>query len=110
MIVPGRVVVLQFPGVQATKRRPAVVISSDAYHQARPDCVVGLVTSNLASSNCPTDHLLQQWQAAGLHQPSAFRCFLWTVPRQLIHDEIGNLAESDWKEIQLRLKVAIATA
>ncbi|MCX6833020.1 MAG: type II toxin-antitoxin system PemK/MazF family toxin, partial [candidate division Zixibacteria bacterium] len=38
----GDVVVIDFPGVQGIKRRPAVVLSSAVYHTSRPDVVVGL--------------------------------------------------------------------
>ena len=41
---PGDVVWLEFPGALITKRRPAVVLSSNEYHAVRPDVIVGLVT------------------------------------------------------------------
>ncbi len=58
MLKPGDVVVVDFPGVTDIKRRPAVVVSSDAYHSARPDVIVGLITSQVASSIGSTDHAL----------------------------------------------------
>lgn len=45
MINPGAVVTVDFPGATGVKRRPAVVVSSDAYHQQRPDVILGVVTS-----------------------------------------------------------------
>ena len=44
MFDAGEVVVVDFPGVTGIKRRPAVVLSSDTYHTARPDIVVGLMS------------------------------------------------------------------
>ncbi|MCP4691529.1 MAG: type II toxin-antitoxin system PemK/MazF family toxin [Desulfobacterales bacterium] len=38
-------VVIDFPGVTGVKRRPAVVVSSHAYHASHPDVIVGLITS-----------------------------------------------------------------
>ena len=32
LLIPGDVVVVDFPGVMGLKRRPAVVLSSDVYH------------------------------------------------------------------------------
>jgi mRNA interferase MazF len=32
MLKPGDVVTVEFPGAQGIKRRPAVVVSSDVYH------------------------------------------------------------------------------
>jgi mRNA interferase MazF len=48
-------VVVDFPGVIATKRRPAVVVSSPTYHSERPDLIVGLITSQLPSVQGATD-------------------------------------------------------
>ena len=45
MLKPGDVVIVDFPGVMGIERRPAVIVSSDAYHSARPDVIVGLITS-----------------------------------------------------------------
>jgi mRNA-degrading endonuclease toxin of MazEF toxin-antitoxin module len=35
-----------FPRAQATKTRPAVVLSTEDYHRHRPDVVVGLITTS----------------------------------------------------------------
>jgi mRNA interferase MazF len=52
------VVVFDFPGVTSIKRRPAVVLCSDAYPSARLDVIVGLITSQVADSIGSTDHAL----------------------------------------------------
>jgi hypothetical protein len=44
----GEVVLLDFPGVKQTKRRPAVIVSSSLYYQQRTDVVVGLITAKLS--------------------------------------------------------------
>jgi mRNA interferase MazF len=77
----GEIVVVDFPGVTGTKRRPAVVLSSPTYHAARPDVILGIITTQVASSDTVTDYTLHDWKAAGLRKPSAFRAFLVTVPR-----------------------------
>lgn len=71
MVAQGDVVIVAFRGAVASKARPAVVVSSDLYHQERPDCVVGILTSNLTAATASSDHVLQDWAEAGLHQPSA---------------------------------------
>jgi mRNA interferase MazF len=50
LLKPCDVVVVDFPGVTRIKRRPAVVMSSGVYHSARPDVIVGLITSQVGSS------------------------------------------------------------
>ncbi len=104
---PGDVVTLNFPGVATTKRRPAVVLSSDAYHAARPDAIVGLITSQTSAAIAPSDYLLQDWQAAGLRLPSAFRAFLITIPRSALIARIGRLSDADWQEVRARVRVAL---
>ena len=107
MFKPGDVVVVDFPGVVETKRRPAVVISTDEYHNHRPDVIVGILTTQTAKATSPTDHLLQDWATSGLHHPCAFRSFLLTLPAAGA-DHIDRCSERDWREIQARLLRALA--
>lgn len=103
----GDVVVLDFSAVTGTKRRPAVVLSSDLYHAARPDVIVGLITSQTAGAIAATDYLLQDWSGARLRKPSAFRAFLVTVPRSAITARIGRLSDTDWQSVRERLRLAL---
>lgn len=107
MAKPGAIVVVDFPGAQGIKRRPSVVVSSELYHQHRPDVVIGLLTSQTAAATSPTDYLLEDWQSAGLQKPSAFRSFLVTLPRTSITANIGQLSERDRQAIESRLRAAL---
>lgn len=102
----GDVVTLDSPGVTGTKRCPAVVLTSDIYHTARPDVIVGLITSQTSGAAATTDYVLQDWQAAGLRLPSAFRAFLVTLPRAAILSRIGALSQTDWQEVRARVGIA----
>ena len=108
MLRPGDVVVVDFPGVTGMKRRPAVVLSSDAYHSARPDVIPGLITSQVAGSIGSNDHALADWSAAGLRLPSLFRCFLVTVPRAAVYHVAGHLSDQDWLAVRAKLGIALA--
>jgi mRNA interferase MazF len=108
VIEPGTVVIVDFPGVVQTKRRPAVVTSTTAYHAATPDVIVAILTTQIADATGPTDHVLADWSAAGLTKPSAFRAFLYTLPRSAIHQILGKLSDADWQEVQARLRIALA--
>ncbi len=105
----GDVVTGFFTGSQTDKARPAVVVSSEIYHANRPDIILGFLTTQVAGANTPTDYALQDWRAAGLMQPSAFRSFLITVRKSDV-TKIGHLSPVDWNEVQARLKLAIATS
>jgi hypothetical protein len=95
---PGDVVLAAFPGAVETKFRPAVVLSSDRYQAARPDCIIGVGTTNLALATTEFDHVLLDWRAAGLDRPSAYRSYLATV---WSHEAavIGRLSERDWRAV-----------
>lgn len=110
MLKPGDVVTVDFPGVTGVKRRPAVVVSTIEYHAHRPDVIVGVITSQVASAITPVDYLLQDWAAAGLHRPSAFRSFLATLPATAAGNPIGQCSNRDWQAIQVCLSRAIAAS
>jgi len=106
----GDIVVTDFPGATGIKRRPAVVVSSATYHSSRPDVILGLVTSQTAAAIGPTDCALQDWSAAGLRVPSAFRAFLVTLPARAVSAKIGHLTERDWAAVCAGLDMALAAA
>ena len=108
MLKPGDVVVVDFPGVTGIKRRPAIVLSSDAYHSTRPDAILGLITSQVGGAIGPTDYLLVDWAAAGLRLPSLFRSFLMTVPRTAVYQVAGHLSDQDWLAVRTKVGTALA--
>src|SRR5262245_56987252 len=75
LLKPGDVVVIDFLGAAGINRRPAVVLSSEAYHSTRPDVILGSLTSHVAGSIGPTDYVLVDWAVALLRLPSLFRSF-----------------------------------
>src|SRR6266550_2639269 len=97
---PGRIVYLRFQGARSTKLRPAVVVSSDEYHDHRPDIIVAICTTQINDATAPTDYVLQDWSDAGLSQVTAVRMFLNTYPRTCVVRELGELSERDWQEVQ----------
>jgi mRNA interferase MazF len=108
MLKPGDVVLVDFIGAQGTKPRPSVIVSTDTYHLHRPDIVIAALTGNLAAATAPTDYALQDWAAAGLHRPSAFRVYLNTTDAGQVRFLIGHLTDRDWAEVQARLRVGLA--
>ncbi|MBI1915701.1 MAG: type II toxin-antitoxin system PemK/MazF family toxin [Planctomycetes bacterium] len=107
MLKPGDVVLAKFVGATGMKPRPTVVISTDLYQSTRPDVIVAELTTQVASATAPTDYVLQDWSAAGLHFPSAFRLYLNTlqIGTPMV---IGHLSNRDWQEVQARLRLGLA--
>jgi mRNA interferase MazF len=100
---PGDVVVGAFSGADATKVRPAVVLSTELYHRYRPDVIVGLITTQRPGELAPTDCELRDWRHAGLHHPSFFRLFPVTLLQRDVR-LIGRLSETDWASVRACFK------
>jgi len=68
----GAVVLVPFPFTSQAefKKRPAVVVSSQAYNDARPDLVLMPITSQLRPDQGFGEVMLGSWKAAGLLKPS----------------------------------------
>ena len=94
----GDIVLLPLPFTDQTgaKKRPAVVVSSPAYHQSRGDLVVMTVTSRL-TSDAPGmgGVLIQAWREAGLLKPSQFKPVLATISGGLVLRKMGGLGVDD---------------
>ncbi len=105
---PGDVVLVDFPGAQGIKRRPGVILSSPLYHTTRPDLIVGLITTHTMGATAPSDYVLQDWAAAGLHRPSAFRTFLSMIPNFAVRAQVGHLSTADWQGVCASVKSALA--
>jgi PemK-like, MazF-like toxin of type II toxin-antitoxin system len=107
MLKPGDVVVCDFLGAQGRKRRPGVVVSSDAYHAQGADVVVAELTTRQAKALEPSSCALQDWSAAGLHQASVYRTYFSMHLRADVV-LIGHLSDRDWQEVQTRLRLGLA--
>jgi mRNA interferase MazF len=105
----GDVVLIQFPfsGLAGQKDRPAIVMSVDIYHHRWDELLVVAITSKPPRTMRPTDCPVQDWQAAGLQQPSWVRSHLATVHRQLVIRMLGNLTTSDMQAVEAGLRVAL---
>jgi mRNA interferase MazF len=102
----GDVVTVDFPAVTGIKRRPAVVLSSETYHENRPDVIVGLITSQTKNLGV-TDYVLQDWQTSGLRVPSVFRSFIVTLPPSANLVVIGKLSEQDSQGVRNCVKLSL---
>ena len=89
MIEPGDVITALLPGVSETKRRPAVVISTPAYHAARPDVILALITGRVEKADTDFDCVLFDWEprASSSHR----RCVPFCSP----HPRVKSLTTGD---------------
>jgi len=92
----GDVVLVGFPftDLQATKRRPAVIIHSPRY-QDRPDVILMAITSQVREPPATGEAVLHDWQAAGLAKPSVFKTLIATLEKGQIVKRLGQLSAAD---------------
>lgn len=98
----GEVILVDIPfsGAEGYKRRPAVVISVDAFNLAGIKLIVAAITSNVSPPFRPGDTLLNDWSAAGLLKPLAVRGVLATVDKADIARKLGTLSASDFIQVE----------
>ncbi len=93
----GDIVLVPFPFTDQSgaKKRPAVIVSSTAYNQARRDVVIMAVTSQIKPSGAFGEVIIQDWQAASLLKPSAIKPVFATIEQTLILKRLGQLSTRD---------------
>lgn len=106
---PGDAVLVDFEGATGIKRRPAVILSTELYHSHHLDVILGVLTTNVNRATTPTDYILKDWAASGLHAPSAFRAYVGTYLAAGVK-KIGRLSEQDWQAVCVRLTLALSTS
>lgn len=101
----GDVTVVPFPFVDmdVAKSRPALVLSKAGFNDANGQTIVAMVTT-AERSEWPSDIVLTDNQAAGLHHPSRVRMKLFTLPNELIVRRIGSLAAADLKSVKTAVR------
>ena len=83
--------------------RPAVVISSAAYHRARQEVMVAAITSNIKRVLFG-DHVVADWKGAGLLFPSVVTGIIRTIKKSMIYRRLGSLAKSDMEAVDRELR------
>ena len=101
----GDIVLVPFPFTDqsATKRRPAVVISAEAYNADHPDVILMPVTSQIRADARPDDAIVEDWKQAGLLKPSAIKPVIATLEQTLVVRRLGKVGERDRRALRSML-------
>ena len=92
-----------FTDKDASKNRPALVLSDAlAFNAPTGHSVMAMITSE-AHSGWPLDCVVRNLQAAGLPAPSKVRFKLFTLDDRLVHGKLGQLDEQDAQRVQQAL-------
>jgi mRNA interferase MazF len=107
----GDVVLISFIFADETgvKRRPAVVISSDAFHSGRDEAIIAAVTSR-TDRVLMGDHVINDWQGAGLLFPSVATSIIRTVKQGMIARRLGSMPASDMEIINDKMRMILGLA
>ena len=92
-----------FSDESGAKRRPAIVVSTEDYHQERQEVVIAAVTSNV-DRLLPGDYLIANWQKAGLLHPSVATGIIRTIKQAMIARRLGAVSTEDKRAIRGQLK------
>lgn len=84
-----------FTDREATKNRPALVLSDAAdFNVPAGHSVMAMITA-AENAPWPHDHLIGDLAAAGLPHPSRLRFKLFTLDNRLVRGVLGQLAAAD---------------
>lgn len=88
-----------FTDRDATKRRPALVISNEFFNRQHDQLVLAMITTT-TNNVWLSDVSLTNWQEAGLKVACHFRLKLFTLDQNLVLKTIGHLSSQDIQSVQ----------
>ncbi len=104
----GDVVLVRYQdsGSEQPRLRPAVVVSSETYHQGRGHVVLAAITSSPQPPK-PGDTVVQEWRDAGLLGPSLVTGVLFTSKPESLDKRLGTLSPPDMRAVEASLRLCI---
>jgi len=107
----GDVVIVRFPFTDQTtsKKRPAVVVSSNRYNTERPDVIL-MITSHQSARSRFGEVIVTDVNAAGLLKASTIKPILTTIEKTLIGRVLGKLQTQDVASLKHSLRSIIGAS
>jgi mRNA interferase MazF len=98
----GDVILVPFPFTDQSglKKRPAVVVSSDAYHAQRVDVLIMAITSRVRPQSGFGESTISEWRKAGLLAPSLVKPVITTIDRRFVLKKLGQLQPQDLRALR----------
>ncbi len=102
----GDVILVPFPfsDQTVTKKRPAVIVSSDKYNVISQDIVIMAITGQMRGRLGVGEFLIEDWQPAGLLKPSAVKSAISTIEQRLVLKLLGRFSSEDLSTLEKALK------
>jgi mRNA interferase MazF len=98
-----------FPDQSGAKPRPALVVSTEAFHRRLADVIVCPISSQprYYRRPGPGDHPLRRWKAVGLRYPSTARVSnIVAVDKAIVSRILGVLPPEDLERVTQALRQA----
>ena len=104
----GAIVLVEFGYSEGigSKKRPALVLSTEQYHRSRQEVIITAITSNV-SRVLVGDTLIKRWREAGLLFPSVVIGIVRTIKANLIVRTLGALPQQDLQRVERNLRHAM---
>jgi mRNA interferase MazF len=104
----GDVVLVRFIFSDETgeRQRPAVIVSSEAYHISRQEVIIAAITSR-TDRILLGDYLINDWEGAGLLFPSVATGIIRTIKQDMIARKLGKMPLPDMKRIEGNMRDAL---
>lgn len=97
-----------FTEIKASKVRPALIISA-ANHFNNDMSIMMMITSYQPSKAVwNSDYIIEDFAKSGLPVPSFARFKIFTLDHRLILGHVGQLTESDRKNLRKKLKAVLS--
>jgi len=93
----GEVILVNFPftDLSTSKKRPAVIISSQSYNDEKDDVILLAITSQMRKIKYFGSLPISDWQEAGLPKESLFKPLIATIDKNYIFKKLGVISNYD---------------
>jgi len=95
-----------FADESGVKRRPAIIVSSETYNNGRDEVIIAAITSRTDRALLG-DHLIADWQGAGLLFPSVVTGIIRTIKQSMIDRKLGSMPIPDMNAVGSKLRLIL---
>ena len=105
----GDIVLISFVFTDETgeRRRPAVIVNSDTYQRSHQETIIAAITSR-TDRILVGDHLIKDWEEAGLLFPSVVTGIIRTIKQGMITRKLGAISKADMEAVNDNLRAALS--
>jgi len=96
-----------FADEKGVKQRPALIVSTDRYHEGRRETILLAITINLGRL-LVGDCKIRAWRESGLPYPSIVTGIVRTITHDMVAGKMGELPASELHAVENKLREILA--